>query len=137
MRTTFYDRLYDRLTDLIPDVEKARAGTAFYAAPPKPDDMAVFCQILDVQGPLRLIQIAKDKNNAAGQPVPWFTLRVDTANRLAEVLEMENEQGYSAAYARSQASPRRYRLNLLAVNWLQFMIGFELRFQSVDALVAA
>ena len=40
MRTTVYARLFDRLADLIPNLQSARAGAVFCAPPRIPDDMA-------------------------------------------------------------------------------------------------
>lgn len=45
MRTTVYARLFDRLADLIPSLQSARAGAVFCAPPRIPDDMAVYCHL--------------------------------------------------------------------------------------------
>ena len=59
MRTTVYARLFDRLADLIPSLQSARAGAVFCAPPRIPDDMAVYCHIAAVEGDMRLIELAE------------------------------------------------------------------------------
>lgn len=91
MRTTVYARLFDRLADLIPSLQSARAGAVFCAPPRIPDDMAVYCHIAAAEGDMRLIELADDnQKKGTVMPAPWLKLRVDMANKLAEVLEMED-----------------------------------------------
>ncbi len=138
MRATVYARLFDRLTDLIPNVQTARAGTVFCALSRIPDDMAVYCHVSAVEGSMRLIELADDNGGRRGHPMPapWLKLRVDVASGLAEVLEMEDSTGYQVIYIGGGAvSPHRPQINLFALNWLQVMVNFELRFQPVDVAV--
>ncbi|WP_231113363.1 hypothetical protein [Pandoraea pnomenusa] len=109
MRTTVYARLFDRLADLIPSLQSARAGAVFCAPPRIPDDMAVYCHIAAAEGDMRLIELADDnQKKGTVMPAPWLKLRVDMANRLAEVLEMEDTFGYQVIYTGGSAvNPRR------------------------------
>lgn len=139
MRTTVYARLFDRLADLIPNLQTAPAGAVLCAPPRIPDDMAVYCHIAAVEGDMRLIELADDNNRkGAVMPAPWLKVRVDVANRLAEVLEMEDAFGYQVVYAGGNCvNPRRAQINMYAMNWLQVMVNFELCFQPADVSVAA
>lgn len=139
MRITVYTRLFDRLADLIPDLQTARAGAVFCAPPRIPDDMAVYCHIAAVEGDMRLIELTDDNNKkGAVMPAPWLKLRVDMTNKLAEVLEMEDTFGYQVIYMGGNAvNPRRPQINMFAMNWLQVMVNFELCFQPADVSVAA
>ncbi|QOT82351.1 MULTISPECIES: hypothetical protein [Burkholderiales] len=139
MRTTVYARLFDRLADLIPSLQSAHAGAVFCAPPRIPDDMAVYCHIAAVEGDMRLIELADDnQKKGAVMPAPWLKLRVDMANKLAEVLEMEDTFGYQVIYTGGSAvNPRRAQINMFAMNWLQVMVNFELCFQPADVSVAA
>ena len=86
MRNTVYARLFDRLADLIPSLHSAPAGAVFCAPPRIPDDMAVYCHIADADGDMRLIELADDNiKSGTVMPAPWLRLRVDLANKLAEV----------------------------------------------------
>ncbi len=69
MRTTVYARLFDRLADLIPSLQSARAGAVFCAPPRIPDDMAVYCHIAAAEGDMRLIELADD-NQKKGTVMP-------------------------------------------------------------------
>lgn len=139
MRTTVYARLFDRLADLIPSLQSAHAGAVFCAPPRIPDDMAVYCHIAAVEGDMRLIELADDnQKKGTVMPAPWLKLRVDMANKLAEVLEMEDTFGYQVIYTGGSAvNPRRAQINMFAMNWLQVMVNFELYFQPADVSVAA
>jgi uncharacterized protein YqiB (DUF1249 family) len=139
MRTTVYDRLFDRLADLIPSLQSAHAGAVFCAPSRVPDDMAVYCHVAAAEGDMRLVELADDnQKRGAVMPVPWLKLRVDMANKLAEVLEMEDAFGYQVVYMGGNAvNPRRAQINVFAMNWLQVMVNFELCFQSADVSVAA
>lgn len=140
MCNTVYARLFDRLADLIPSLQSARAGAVFCAPPRIPDELAVYCHIAAVEGDMRLIELADDNNQKKGtlMPAPWLKLRVDMANKLAEVLEMEGSFGYQVIYTGGGAvNPRRAQINLFAMNWLQVMVNFELCFQPADVSMAA
>ena len=87
MRTTVYPSLFERLADLIPSLQSARAGAVFCAPPRIPDDMAVSCQIAVAEGDTRLIEPADDnQKKGTVMPAPWLKLCVDMAKKLAEVL---------------------------------------------------
>lgn len=139
MRTTVYARLFDRLADLIPSLQSTHAGAVFCAPPRIPDDMAVYCHIAAAEGDMRMIELVDDnQKKGAAMPASWLKLRVDMANKLAEVLEMEDIFGYQMIYtADSVVNPRRAQINMFAMNWLQVMVNFELCFQPADVLVAA
>lgn len=99
MRTTVYSRLFDRLADLIPTLRTAKAGAVFCAPPRNANDMAVYCHVAEVDGDMRLIELADDNiTGGTVMPAPWLKLRVDMANKLAEVLEMEDTFGYQVIY---------------------------------------
>lgn len=137
MCNTVYSRLFDRLADLIPKLQTASA--VFYAPPRTKGDLSVYCHISEVDGNLRLIELADDcTEGEAVMPKPWLKLRVDMANRLAEVLELEDSTGYQVVYFGGKAvNPCRAQINLFAVNWLQVLVQFELAFRPVDMPVAA
>jgi len=140
MRTTVYARLFDRLADLIPNLQTMHAGMVLCAPPRIPGDMAVYCHIAAVEGDMRLVELADDntRKGSTVMPTPWLKLRVDMANGLAEVLEMENAFGFQSVYAAGGAvNPRRAQINVFAMNWLQVMVNFELCFQPADVSVAA
>lgn len=139
MCTTVYARLFERLADLIPNLQTAAAGAVFCAPPRIVGDMAVYCHIAEVEGDMRLIELADDnKKGITVVPAPWLKLRVDMANRLAEVLEMEDTFGYQVIYIGvNSVNPRRAQINMFAMNWLQIMVNFELCFQPADMSVSA
>ena len=88
---------------------------------------------------MRLIELADDnQKKGTVMPAPWLKLRVDMANKLAEVLEMEDTFGYQVIYTGGSAvNPRRAQINMFAMNWQQVMVNFELCFQTADVSVAA
>lgn len=139
MRNTVYARLYDRLAELIPHLDTAQAGAAFCALSRSRDELTVFCHVLDADQGMLLVELAMDRNQGgAVLPAPWMKLRVDTASRLAEVLEVENAQGYQVIYTGGQAAhPQRAQINLFALNWLQAMLSTSSAFLPVDMPVAA
>ncbi|WP_459203470.1 hypothetical protein ACQVRV_00390 (plasmid) [Ralstonia pseudosolanacearum] len=139
MCQTVYARLFDRLADLIPSLQSAQVGAVFCAEPRVAGDMAVYCHVSQVQGDMRLIELADDRTKGDQvMPAPWLKLRVDLARRLAEVLEMEDVHGYEVIYVGDcDVNPRRSQINMFAMNWLQVMVSFELAFRSVDVPMAA
>ena len=88
---------------------------------------------------MRLIELADDnQKKGTVMHAPWLKLRVDMANKLAEVLEMEDTFGDQVIYTGGSAvNPRRAQINMFAMNWLQVMVNFELCFQPADVSVAA
>jgi uncharacterized protein YqiB (DUF1249 family) len=139
MRHTVYARLFERLADLIPGLQSARAGTVYFAPPSTLRDMAVYCHIAAVEGDMRLIELADDsEKKGAAMPAPWLSLRMDMSTKLAEVLEVEDSFGYQVIYAAgSEVNPRRAQINMHAMNWLQVLVNYELCFQPADVSVAA
>lgn len=139
MRVTVYDRLFDRLTDLVPMLADAPAGAVFCAPARVEGAAAVYCHVLEREGDMCLIELADDRaDGAAVMPSPWIMLRVDLARRLAEVLEVEDAFGYQVIYTRAHVvNPRRAQLNLHAVNWMQTLLNFNLVFRPAGAPVAA
>lgn len=133
MRNTVYARLFDRLFDLVPRLQSAPLGAVFVAPERTPGDVVFYCRLVQVEGEMRLVELfGKNTKHPSSAPLPWFRLRVDVANRLAEVLEMGDETGYRMPYANARL--RRAQTNLYAVNWLQVMVNFELCFQHADVL---
>ncbi len=133
MRTSVYARLYERLTDLIPELQSASTGLVLCATPRIPGDITVYCNIAAAEGQMRLIELADDTQNKVGvMPAPGLKLRVDLANKLAEVLEMEDVFGHQVIYSGGDVNPRRPQINMLALNWLQVMVNFELSFQPTN-----
>lgn len=139
MRATVYARLFERLTDLIPNMKNAQVGAVFYAPPRIAGDMAVYCHVAAVEGDMRLIELVDDNlKKGAVMQAPWLKLRVDVASNLAEVLEVEDAYGYQVVYTGDYTvNPRRAQINMFAMNWLQAMVNFELFFQPADVSVAA
>jgi hypothetical protein len=140
MQNTVFARLFGGLDTLIPNLQDARAGAVFYAPPRGKNEHAMFCSVSQVDGDMRLIELADDRVQRDGEivPAPWLKLRVDMSNKIAEVLEMEYGNGYEAVYTGGKTvNPQRALINLFAVNWLQAMVNFELAFLSTDMPVAA
>ena len=88
---------------------------------------------------MRLIELADDnQKKGTVMPASWLKLRVDMANKLTEVLEMEATFGYQVIYTGGSAvNQHRAQINMFAMNWLQVMANFELCFQPADVSVAA
>ena len=149
MNPSVFERIYARLTTLIPGLDTAPIGSAFYAPARIAGDMSVSCSIAQEAGQAAgrsagtnlgsrtfELEIAHDQIvNGDEQPAPWMVFRVDAENRSAELLAMEDAWRYEVAYADGgQSNPRRIPMNVFAVNWLTVMINLHLVFQPVSGL---
>lgn len=136
MQGTLYKRLFERLTDLIPNLTAPREGASFYAPPRVEGDIASYCTVSKVQGSVCEVEIAQDTLvNGREQPAPWMVFRVDSAAGVAELLAMEDQWRYEVVYAEDDTpNPRRSQMNLFAVNNLTAMLNLGGAFRPVDAV---
>lgn len=138
MKSTVYDRMFDRLSDLIGGLTKSPAGSTFYASPRQPDDMSLYCCITNVSGNFIDLEIAHDESvrGVPGEtiPTPWMTFRLDLAEARAELLSIQENLSYELVHSESEKpNPRRAALNMFAVNWLSILINMQFVFVPVVA----
>lgn len=125
MPSTLYRRLYYRLCDLIPDLAHPVEGAAFCAPPRVDGDLTLYCAISNVSGALCDVEIAQGALlNECGQPVQCMVFRVDVQAGFAELLTLEDQWRYEAAYSEGNTpNPRRAQMNVFAVNSLTAMLN--------------
>lgn len=130
---TIYARLYERLADLIPNLDSVTEGSTFYAAPRVEDDMSIYCAVSKVAKTVIELELAHDQVvNGEEQPAPWMVFRVDMVNKTAELLAVQDEWRYEVVYSDTdRPNPRRVPMNLFAVNWLTIMLHLHSVFQPV------
>lgn len=130
---TIYARIYERLTDLIPNLAAVKEGDTFFAASRNPDDMAVYCSVSKVDGEIIELEIANDLVvDGEDQPAPWMVFRVDMLAQAAELLVVQDEWRYEVIYSESNlTNPRRAPMNMYAVNWLTIILHIQSGFQPV------
>lgn len=138
MRTkTLYQRLFDRLTDLVPNLSDAQRGQTFRAPPKIAGDMEIFCTVALADGSNIELLIAHDQSGAA-DPAPWMTFTVNLAERTGEVVAIMDDWKYEAAYSDTNApSPRRVPMNTMALNWFTIMLNQGAQFETCPASVSA
>jgi uncharacterized protein YqiB (DUF1249 family) len=133
---TLYQRLFDRLSDLIPHLPSVQSGQSFKAPPRIQGDMEIFLDVLGVDGAVVELQIAHDKIGAV-DPAPWMTFGVNLSTSTAEVLAVMDDWKYEAAYSDRQApNPRRVPMNTMALNWLTIMLNHGAHFQPCPSTVS-
>ena len=133
---TLYQRLFDRLSDLVPNLSAAQSGQTFRAPPQIVGDMEIFCTVVAADGRKIELQIAHDQH-ATTDPAPWMTFTVDLTEGTGEVLAVMDDWKYEAAYSDANApSPRRVPMNTLALNWFTIMLNQGAHFQHCPALVS-
>lgn len=139
MQPTIFHRLYDRLNDLIPNLDAVNAGSTFFAPPRVAGDMSIYCAVARIDKGVIELEMAHDQVvNGEDQPAPWMVFRVDTVNKQAELLAVQDDWRYEVVYSEAnRANPRRLPMNLFAVNWLTIMQNLYSVFQPVAALAHA
>lgn len=140
MTSTIFSRLYERLDDLIPNLTGATEGSIFHASPRIEGDMSMYCTVAKVAMPVIELELAHDEivdgKEATWKPAPWMVFRVDTLNRTAELLAVQDEWRYEVIYSETdRLNPRRVPMNVLAVNWLAIMINLQSVFRPIAAPV--
>lgn len=133
MKSTIYSRLYQRLDDLIPNLTGLTEGGTFYASPRIEGDLSMYCTVAKVALPVIELELAHDEVvNGEEQPAPWMVFRVDTLNKTAELLAVQDEWRYEVIYSDAdRPNPRRAPMNLFAVNWLTIMLNLHSVFQPI------
>lgn len=132
MTSTIFSKLYRRLAELLP-IETAAEGFVFCAKPRHPEDLAVYCQVTSVNEHGMVIDLADDNAKCGAMPRPWVRFRVDVAQQIAEVLELEDSFGYQVVYTGNmQINPRRAQMNLYTINWLYMLNRFTYGFERVN-----
>ena len=136
MQGTLYQRVFDRLTDLIPNLTSPREGASFYAPLRVDGGIASYCTVSKVEGSVCEVEIAQDTLvNGKEQPEPSMVFRVDSAAGVAELLVMEDQWRYEVVYAEDDTpNPRRSQMNLFAVNNLTAMLNLGGAFHPLDAV---
>lgn len=133
---TLYQRLFDRLSDLVPNLSAAQSGQTFRAPPKIAGDMEIFCTVAAADGRKIELQIAHDQHETA-DPAPWMTFAVDLAESTSEVLAVMDDWKYEAAYSDANApSPRRVPMNTMALNWFTIMLNQGAHFEPCPAPVS-
>lgn len=124
MCSTIYQRLYGQLLDLVPGLREPAEGASYCAASVAPGDIALFCDVANVQGRTFDVAIAHDAMIAGqAQPAPWMCLRVDHGQRTAELIALEDRWSYETiSAAGAAANPRRAQLNIFALHNVTAMI---------------
>lgn len=131
-----YSRLFGQLADLIPDLKHVAIGSSFCIPPRIDDDIAIYCEIVAVDGDLALIDLAYDRQRGVTAMIAHaIRLRVDFQTQQAEVLELEDTHSHQVVYSDGLAHPRREQINLFVCNWFQVMISLAKSFQPVDVAV--
>ncbi|MBO0501758.1 MULTISPECIES: hypothetical protein [Betaproteobacteria] len=135
MNPNLFHRLYQRLSDLVPDLANVTLGSTFFAPPRIAGDMSIYCSVSSVQDGVIELEMAHDQVvKGEEQPAPWMVFRVDVANQQAELLAVQDEWRYEVVYSEdNRANPRRIPMNLFAVNWLTIMLNLHSVFQPVAA----
>lgn len=133
MRVSICARLFERLNDLIPNLCTVAKGAAFCTTSRIEGDMVLYCNVSKTEAPIIELQIAHDERvNEGGRPTPWLCFRVDTANRTAESLIVEDGIEHEVAdFEAARMNPRRHVINLFVVNWLTIMLNLNAVFQTV------
>lgn len=135
MNPNLFHRLYQRLSDLVPNLDNVTQGCTFFAPPRGAGDMSIYCSVSSVQGGVIELEMAHDQVvEGEEQPAPWMVFRVDVANQQAELLAVQDEWRYEVVYSEdNRTNPRRIPMNLFAVNWLTMMLNLHSVFQPVAA----
>lgn len=139
MQTTVFGRLYEKVADLLPSIATAPVGTTFYATPQRKNDLAVCCHVVAVEGDMRVIELAQDSICGTDPvPSPAMTLRVDTAQHLAELMVVQDKERFEVVYAGGHTfNPRRTQLNLYSLNWMRALRNMGAVFHAVEPAVIA
>ena len=130
-----FDRLYQRLADLVPNLDNVTVGSTFFAPPRIAGDMSIYCSVSGAQDGVIELEMAHDQVvDGVEQPAPWMVFRVDTVNKQAELLAVQDSWRYEVVYSEdNRANPRRIPMNLFAVNWLTIMLNLHSVFQPIAA----
>lgn len=134
MQGTVYRRLFERLTDLIPQLTQPEEGMHFVAPPRVAGDVASFCGVSNVSATGCHLALSHGQPYDT-MPAPWMVLHVDLPAESAEVLAMTGPWQYDA---RSSAAPSQLRsqVNVFAVNHLTAMLNLGGAFQPIAAAAA-
>lgn len=133
---TVFQRLFECLDTLIPDLPTLTEGQSFYAPPRLSGDMAVHLDVSKVALPLIQLEIAHDEvRGGEDHPAPWLVVRANVDMKTAEILAIHDQWSYEIDFAQkdNRNTLRRNSANLMAVNWLALMGHLGTVFHSTSA----
>lgn len=121
MTPCIHARLYDRVSDLFPGLSSLPLGSAYFAAPRSPDDLAIYCTVTDSQDGVLHLELVHDYVNDAWElSAPWIVLSVDTNVKKASVLSVYDSFMFQAS--RDGSRPTYVvSATLFAINWLSIL----------------
>lgn len=136
MPGNLYQRLYDRLIALIPQLSDPRERSSFFAPPRIKGDIALYCSVTRVTETSCEVEIAQDVMvEGRPQPAPWMAFRIDRQACAAELMVIEDQWRYEVVYADDGTpNPRQAQMNLFAVNGLAVMLNLGGVFRPVDVV---
>ncbi len=132
---TVYSRLYERLNDLIPQIEATKYDSVLFATSRHKDDLSIFCEILVNPDKTLTVQIAHDKiSDGNAHPAPWMEFKVSPTSLSAELLTIQDEWCDQILYDRhntTTSTHQRAAKNILALNWLTTILNQQMVFKPV------
>ncbi|NPT44895.1 hypothetical protein GNZ12_26975 [Paraburkholderia sp. 1N] len=135
MSNTVQSRIYQALTELIPNLGKTSSRTHF--APPRvAGDMAVHCTVDETREGHLTVEIAHDRPaRGSANPASWICFDVDPARAVARVTCFQEGCHYSIAGQHTDAQSAR--VNLYAANWLAVFNTLGRVFEPIDQAIYA
>jgi hypothetical protein len=113
MKSTVYAALYERLSNLLPDLRTLAIGQSFVAPPRVTGDLTLFCRVSKVDRGVIELVISHDQDSC-----PWIVFEVDPVRQMASVLLL------------NETPPAKGRsMNLLATNLLSIMVHLGIAFR--------
>lgn len=139
MQLSIHTRLFQRLKDVIPNLETVSVGADFYAPPRMDGDLAMYCSVSKVSGAIVEIELINGHGvNLHEESGPWMVFRIDRAAQTAELLVLQDTWRYEVLYSDAdRPNPRRAALSLYACNWLTLIANLYVSFTPVGALAEA
>jgi hypothetical protein len=136
MQGTVYRRLFERLTDLIPQLTQPGEGVHFVALPRVAGDVASFCSVSNMSAAGCQLAISHGQpSETLPLPAPWMVLRVDLLAESAEVIAMAGPWQYDACSPTAPGQTRS-QVNVFAVNSLTAMLNLGGAFRPMVAAAA-
>lgn len=138
MQNTVSRRLFDRLSDLVPDISSPLEGANFYTPPRLKGETAIYCSVSKVQNDRFKLEIAHD--TVTDGPIrvgQSLVFEVNPVDKTAVLVELEDQWRYEVVFSGTNApNPRRSQLNVFAVNHLTMLINLNRTFRPIDAFIA-
>lgn len=121
MTPCIHARLYDRVSDLFPALSELPVGSAYFAAPRAPDDLAIYCTVTNSHDGVLQLELVHDYVNDAWElSAPWIVLSVDTNVKTASVVSVYDSLNFQASKDGSRPTYVA-SATLFAINWLSIL----------------